>query len=118
MQFLVDCNQLFTENKVPTLQQNHTLTIPTATVGDEYSLSIPSDLFNDKNNDSLSYNASYDGETIENRGQWIYIDSVKGLFRGTPTEDDIGNHNIVLFAIDPYGESAFYKFKIIIELSL
>src|SRR5690606_33975635 len=74
-----------------------------ATEDSSFSYSIPADLFQDPDGDSLTLTATLaDGTDLPN---WLSFDAATGTFSGTPSNDEVGSIRIRMTATAGSGES-------------
>src|SRR5690606_13025981 len=81
-----------------------------ATEDSSFSYSIPADLFQDPDGDSLTLTATLaDGTDLPN---WLSFDAATGTFSGTPGNDEVGRMRIRVTATDRAGESVSTDFDL------
>ncbi|MCZ8225244.1 MAG: putative Ig domain-containing protein, partial [Microcystis sp. LE19-84.1B] len=93
-------------NDAPTLQQK--IANQTATEGQPFSFTIPSNTFNDVDGDTLTYTLAI--ATVLPSG--ITFDAATGTFSGTPSDTASGIYNLTLIASDSAGEKANDSFSL------
>ncbi|WP_287630137.1 MULTISPECIES: Calx-beta domain-containing protein [unclassified Microcystis] len=93
-------------NDAPTLQQK--IANQTATEGQPFSFTIPSNTFNDVDGDTLTYTLAI--ATVLPSG--ITFDAATGTFSGTPSDTASGTYNLTLIASDSAGEKANDSFSL------
>jgi hypothetical protein len=82
----------------------------TATVGNFYSLTFPTNTFTDVDGDALTYSATQSsGAALP---VWLTFNDATRTFSGTPTAGDVGTITIRLTASDGKGGSVFNDFTL------
>ncbi|MBF0621418.1 MAG: putative Ig domain-containing protein, partial [Magnetococcales bacterium] len=69
-----------------------------------FTLTLPTDLFSDADEDNLTLTAT-DLDLGSGLPDWLSFDSASQTFSGTPDNDAVGAYAIRITATDPYGES-------------
>lgn len=107
-QLHIDSNQgPFTAKAIPSL---------TRTTGNEFSYTIPSGIFQDLDNNSLTYSAVQDGYNV--LPNFLKFDPETLTFLGRPlAPDDVDTFSIKLTATDKFGASAEAIFDLNIQFS-
>ena len=87
-------------NNAPVLTQP--IADQTATTGKNFSFTVDESLFDDSDNDDLTYSATHnDGSPLP---LWLSFDETTRTFEGQPAKEDIGSFDIKVTVSDSYAE--------------
>ncbi len=94
-------------NDTPTVENE--ISDQTATEDSSFSFTIPSNTFDDLDQDTLTLSSDIPG------GSWLSLNSASGVISGTPANSDVGTHSITVTASDGRGASVSDAFVITVN---